>query len=187
MSLAGRYWLTPEGETLAVEGGEHANIAKIVMLNIDNPQDRSKYAQTRNVWKAMTDEEAEIHAGRGVDARVINFFQSSNHPDARLWAVREWGWVRTADSLFNCWLFDDGTLKTIRANKEYWRMQEFGIERGSVITMNEEATGERYLINIERMLHPEATAEALVRVAAGAQFRNPKERKLIANPRIRIE
>ena len=181
----GRYWLTPEGETLDVAGSEHANIAKIVMLNIDNPEDRMAYAPIKNVWKAMTDEEASIHLRRGVDPNVINFFQSAGHPDARIWALREWGWVRTDDSLFNCWILDDQTLDTIRANKRYWMVQRPGLESDTVINVNEEATGERYTLNVERMLNPAATAEALIRVAAGAQFRNPKDRKRIKNPRIR--
>lgn len=157
------------------------------MLNIDNPVDRLKYAPIKKVWQAMTDEEAETHLQRGVDPNVINFFQSVAHPDARIWALREWGWVRTDDNIFNCWIFDDDTLDTIRANKQYWMIQRPAIEKGTTITVNEEATGERYTVNVERMLNPAATAEALIRVAAGAQFRNPRDRKRIKNPRIRTK
>jgi hypothetical protein len=66
-------------------------------------------------------------------------------------------------------------------------VQRPGLESDTVINVNEEATGERYTLNVERMLNPAATAEALIRVAAGAQFRNPKDRKRIKNPRIRTK
>jgi len=170
-SLRDRYWLTPEGP-LAIEGREHAQIVKIIMLDLSG-DDIPEYALIKNVYKPLTEEEVRIHLERGVDPEAVEFLAKGK--DARLWALKRWGWVRTMESQFNCWIFDDDMLDMIRDdNRTYWDSMRPWLDEFTEVYMNEESSGEIYKLKALRMLNPAAQVGALKWTAKGiGRFRNP--------------
>lgn len=175
MGLSGRYWLTPTGETLAVMGGEHANMIKMMLLDLKG-RDRVKFAPIAKTFKPLPPEEAEFHLARGIAPEIIEFLTASAAVDPRKWAIEHWGWVRTADGIFNLWVLNDETLETIRKNREYWVGQQHNIDKYTTAQINEEGTGEIHKVRVRAMLDPGSSRESLTALAKGVRYRNPQIR-----------
>lgn len=170
--LAGKYWLTPDGE-VSVAGTEHANYVKRLMLDL-TPDLYVMYAPVQRTFDGITEEEAQVHRARGVPENVIQFLLDRRDP--RNFAMAEWGWVRTERSTFNSWFFDDATLTMVRDCTGYWRIQRPNIDKDTRIDWNVMAINEVFRVNVVKLLNPEVPATGLIRLSAVEKFKNPGTR-----------
>lgn len=173
--LTGRYWILPNGDTISVEkwGTEHANIAKRILLRIG--ADEGHLAPTHKTFKALTHEERKFFAARGVPKEYLDFF-SKNAPDGRMLALRDLGWIRTAQGIFNVQKFDEDTLAAIQGAKEFWNSQS-KMDANDSVDINEESTGKMFRVKAKALKYAESV-EALKHTGEGVgQWRNPYGRR----------
>jgi len=187
VGLSGRYWITPEGVE-SVAGTEHGNDVKMRMLGLKG-RDRAKYAKLGNHFNALSPEEVEIHRERGVPEEHLAFLTASRTIDPRLWGLREWGWVRVHDSVFNVWEFTQRELDMIQGPNmdKYWYQQRFNLDPHTSVTLHEEGSGDMYSVPVDALRRGtiESIKHAGSRGAKMRMFRNPHPEIWI--PRIRSQ
>jgi hypothetical protein len=116
--LTGKFWITPQG-VVDVSTSEHALYARNFVLGLlGTPRE---IRLDKHFLDPLAPEEARKHRRRGVPADVIKFLGSNG--DARLYVIRERGWVRVRGNAFYLWRLDRPTLRLIRGAAEYWRAQ----------------------------------------------------------------
>lgn len=117
----------------------------------------------------VPEEELELALDRGADPAAISFLSSKKN-DSRLWAVREYGWVRTFRNKFNLWYFDCTTADMVRES-DYWDSQR-QLEPDDKIDVEEIKTGDHYSISVQKLLDggdPEVLKDlAMSRIKDGA-------------------
>ncbi len=130
LDLFGKYWLLPDGEIVDVTTDEHARIARAAMLNLlptTIPYDR--------MFLPLTSAEQRVHAARGVDRARLDFL-STPHPDARVYVIREHGWIRTRGNMFYAWEWNDATLAELLGNKKFWALHPKVNQYTSIVLIN---------------------------------------------------
>lgn len=169
--MRGSYWLTPE--VVSTAGVEHGYIAKLAMLGIERGSpDAHRYVPMPRWHHPLDERTADVFLKRGVLPAAVAFLAQGK--DARLWAMREWGWVRIRDGNFDLWKFDPKTLDVIRSAVDFWR--DSGIDPEERVTVSEESTGDLFTIQAKRLLRRDADPDALKHHAMGVgTFRNPPE------------
>ncbi len=103
MSLTSKYWITPGG-AIELSGREHEWLSTAVMLNM---KDRM-FAPYRWSIDGVPEVELDAALDRDADPNAVHFLRNPKN-DSRLYAVREYGWVRTFKNKFNLWYFDCAT------------------------------------------------------------------------------
>ncbi len=143
--LTDTFWLTKFG-SFQMTGTEHAAFAIGAMLDL--PKDR----RVPNYWTINGIPENELAEAlwRGADPKAVEFL-SDRRNDARLWAMREFGWVRTAKSAWNLWNFDDETAEMVRWNTGYWEFQKKMTEF-DMLDIYEFKTHCEYSISVQKFL-----------------------------------
>lgn len=143
MSLIGKWFLTEE-EDFDVAHSEHVDLAIAAMLLYPK-----KFAP--HLWNVngVPKEELEAALERGADPEAIEFL--SKGKDARLWAVREFGWIRTTKNAWDVWVFDDSAAEIAQKAKAYWRSQ-YSMNQWDMIDVHELKDGCRYQINAKKLL-----------------------------------
>ncbi len=142
MSLIGKWWITEFGD-IDVAGTEHVNVAIASMLLMDRKQAPHAWAV-----RGIPSEEFAFALERGADPEAIEFLRAGK--DARLWMVRELGWIRTARNAWNVWEFGDHVGKIARGAKEYWRSQ-YAMNSFDLIDVNELKTGDRFSVSAKAL------------------------------------
>ncbi len=141
--LSGKWWLTPAG-AYDVGTREHAHYALRDML---------LYPRLPPVqWFGLGVPAAELDAAlaRGADPKAVEYL-SNKARDPRLFAMKEYHWVRTARNVFNLWEFNEATAQTIRAAANYWQAQG-NLGRYEMIDVEEFHNHDRYSISIEKLM-----------------------------------
>ncbi len=148
MSLIGKWWISPEG---SFDGSdvEHMQLATAYMLDL--PKDR----HVPNWWtiRGIPIEELDAAAKRGVSAKTLEFLSNKGN-DARLWVMREFGWVRTAKNKWSVWFFDDATADMVRDAKDYWKFQadQGKMTEHEMLDVYEFKDGCEYSISVQKLL-----------------------------------
>ena len=117
--LTGKYWITPHG-VVDVSASEHALYAKNFMLRLLGTN--YEIPLTKDLFAPMSAADAASHANRGIPKKVLKFLQTSDSDgltDARIYAIRELGWIRIRRSEFYVWRLNDETLLKISRAKKY--------------------------------------------------------------------
>lgn len=166
MSLIGKWWLTEFG-SIDVGHGEHVDIAIASMLLLN--QKRAPHLWNQN---GIPKEELAAAIERGADADAVDFL-SSKGKDARLWVIRELGWIRTARSAWNVWVFDDHVAEIARKAKDYWRSQ-YSMNNYDTIDVTELKTGDRFAVNAKK-LQDGGNPHVLKNLAMGRMVEEEKE------------
>ncbi len=141
--LTGKFWIVPEG-LLELRGGEHNQIAAAVMMAM--PEDRR--VPLHWLVKGIPEAELEAALARGADESALHFLADKKN-DPRLFAMKEYGWVRTMKDKFNLWYFDCETADMVRRSP-YWKMQS--LTGGEMIDVYEFETGDQYTIGVNALL-----------------------------------
>ncbi len=146
--LIGDWWICPEG-AFEMNSSEHAAFAIAYILGM--PKDK----RVPNYWtiRGIPSEEIDAALKRGADPEAVEFIANKRN-DARLWAMREYGWIRTAKNAWNLWYFDDETADIVRDNEGYW---EFQAKTGKMseyemIDIYEFKDGCEYAISVQKLL-----------------------------------
>lgn len=139
------YWLTPAG-AFDMKASEHAQAAAHSMLNM--PADRR--VPMHWMIKGIPEEELVAALERGADPKAVEFL-SNSRGDPRLFALREYGWIRVAKNAFNLWKFDEETVKLIRNAKDYWAAQD-NAGACEMMDVEEFSTGDRFTVSAARLL-----------------------------------
>lgn len=158
--LVDNYWITDLG-SFNMTTSEHAQFAIAVMLNMDIATERVPMRWTN---AGVPPEALDKALERGADPRAVQFL-SAKRNDARLWVLRELGWVRTIKSRFNLWRFDKPTADLIRNAKDYWLGQYKATEH-DMMDVEEFETSENYSISVKRFLEG-GDPKILKRLACG--------------------
>lgn len=164
MSLTSKWWITPGG-AFEVNGREHEWLSTAVMLQLPDRM----FAPYRWSIDGVPEEELELALERGADPAAVRYLENKKH-DSRLYAVREYGWVRTFKNKFNLWYFDCETADMVRKS-DYWDFQR-QLEPDDVIDVEEVKTGDSYSISVQKLLDggdPEVLKDlAMSRVHSGS-------------------
>jgi len=161
----GKWWLTPKGE-IDLTGSDHDYIALLQMLNLERG-DPEAHAFRRRKKQQITSEQAEAALRRGADRKAVEFLMAGFDP--RLWAVREWGWIRVHDGNVELWRFDENTLDLWQKSRRFWGRSTF-----DTFTIGETSTGDLFRLDGRRLQNVSAEPGALKHYATGiGAFRNP--------------
>lgn len=148
MALTEDFWLTDDGSFL-MGGSEHSAFAVAYML--DMPKD----SRVPQWWiiKGIPEIELQKALERGADPKAVEFLSTKKN-DARLYAMREYGWVRTARNKWNLWDFDDETAEVVRDNSGYWKFQadQHRMTEYEMADIYEFKDGCQYSISIKKLL-----------------------------------
>ena len=153
--LHGKYWLTVDG-VADVTVSEHALYARRYMLGVTEGDAGCDMA---DMFRTLRKVEVLQFRRRGVAAGILEFLSQKN-PDPRVYALREYGWVRVRDCRFYLWRLDDHSLQIIRAAKEYWKAQS-NLHPHDVADVIELATDEEFTIPVKRLRSTRMNATAL--------------------------
>ncbi len=166
--LTQKFWLTQEG-SFAMTGTEHADFAIGVMLKMP-PESRVPRS-----WSVDGVPESEIAAAleRGASRSAIDWL-TIKRGDARLYVMKEYGWVRTMKSVWNLWFFDDATADMVRNNSGYWIAQRSSMNQYDLIDVEEFKTRDRYSINVKKLLDG-ARPQVLKNLAMGRSTEDVEE------------
>ena len=141
------FWLTQEG-TYAMGQSEHYMFATEAMLLMPDGEASGRRWQNQGV------PEDALQAGleRGADPRAVEFLRKGG--DARLWAIREYGWIRAAKSKWNLWYFDEKTANLARKNTEYWdyQLRHYMNPKYEMVDVYEFKDGDKYSISCRKLL-----------------------------------
>ena len=141
------WWLTPMG-SFDMGHSEHSQFAGHLMLMLPDNQ----VFQRQWINRGVPEQELETALERGADPKAIEFLRKKY--DTRLWAIREWGWVRTQKNRFNLWVFDKQTADLIRSAKDYWRSQERTMSDHEMMDVEEFGPGrDKYSISVKALLN----------------------------------
>jgi len=154
--LHGKYWLTAEGVADVIVS-EHALYARRRMLSLTEGAPGRGMADT---FRTLRKFEVMQFRRRGVPAGVLRFL-SQEDPDPRVYAIREYGWIRVRDCRFYLWRLDEHTLQIIRAAKEYWKAQS-NLHPHDVVDVIELNTGTEFVVSV-RTLRGKSTRAATLK------------------------
>ncbi len=148
MPLVDKFWITPQG---SFEMGhiEHMDFAIAVMLAMPSTAIVPRWWAIRGIPPT----EIEAALDRGADQAAVRFLENKRN-DARMWAMREYGWIRTAKNAWNLWDFDKATADMVRNSTDYWKFQA---SRGhmteyEMLDIYEFKTGDQFSINARKLL-----------------------------------
>jgi hypothetical protein len=154
------FWLTQDG-TIEQSSSEHAKYARRVMLKLD------EFYPMPKPFDAITKAEARDAAARGIPKKVIAFLEKGGDP--RKWALKEYGWVRTAQNNINLWQLNEETLGLLRD----W-VREFNMDITETFDLEELSTGEEITVNARQLRNAGTTPAALKAYGQGiGRYRNP--------------
>jgi hypothetical protein len=154
----GKYWITPEG-LVDVTLGEHAVYARRVMLKLRPDESLSP----KEMLTPLTAAQRGKYAARGVPKDVLEFLSRPNGDgmvEPRIYAIREYGWVRTRKEGLWVWRQDERTLWLIRDAKEFWARQSHLKGRDGVDVVQLSDRG-KYYLTLRELRDPKLTARAL--------------------------
>lgn len=146
MSLTSKWWLAPDGAVEMV-GNEHVDFAIAALLLMPD----RKYAPRHWNSKGVPPHELDAALARGADSRAVEFLSKRGN-DARLWVIREFGWIRTAKNRWNLWEFGKREAEIARDSKAYWAAQ-YDIKKFDMIEVEEFKTGDQYSINASALFN----------------------------------
>jgi hypothetical protein len=154
------FWLTQDG-MLEQSASEHAKYVRRVMLQLD------EFYPMPRPFDAITKAEAREAAKRGVSKKIIAFLAKGSDP--RKWALKEYGWVRTAQNHINLWELNDETLGLLRT----W-VRALNMDPNETFDLEELATGNEITVSARQLRNFGTTPAALKAYGAGVgRYRNP--------------
>jgi len=140
---------------------EHAKHARRVMLAVD------EFYPIPKPFDNLTKAESREAISRGVPKAIITFLEKGGDP--RKFALKEWGWVRTARNSINVWKLDEDSLRLLRL----W-VKQLNLDPYETFDLEEIATGERLTVNARQLRNAGVTVAALRAYGQGVgRFRNP--------------
>lgn len=155
--LTGKYWITPGG-VIDVSDSEHALYARKIMLGLA-PEDFTY--NVRTMFTPLSARERKKFRSRGVGGDALDFLgQPGNDP--RMFAIREWGWVRTRASAFYLWVLDDAALRLVRGARDFWAGQTQAGARDAIDVL-ELSTGTEFELAVGQVRKAGLGATALRR------------------------
>ena len=163
--LTSKTWITPAGVVELKGASEHEQLAAAVMLRYPEPI-------VPNRWIINGVPEAELDAARARDADPKAVTWLYDKKDARLYALREYGWVRTFKAKWNCWRFDCETAAMVNKSG-YWDTQ-YSLDKYDMIDVEEFDGHDRYSINAMKIIDG-ADPTVLKNLARGRLAASDKE------------
>lgn len=146
MALIEDWWLTPDG-AFKMSTSEHAQFAIATMLKMQVGERVPKYW----LFKGVELPALKLAISRGADPEAVEFL-NNKHSDARLFALKNYGWVRVAKNAFNFWAFDDRTADIIRRATDYWESQYSMSQHHEMIDVYEFKTNDQFAVNVSKLL-----------------------------------
>lgn len=118
--IFGKAWMLPSGHVIDCTGDEHARIARAYMLGISDDEMR-RLLPLDQIHKPLTPEQADRYRDSGIPEDNIRFLMTGASVDPRIFAIREWDWIRTRENKFYAWEWDEKTLLRVILNDDFWK------------------------------------------------------------------
>lgn len=119
--IRSKYWILPCGRVVDVTLSEHALLARARMLGI--PEDiMHECVPINSLFRTLDDEETRDAQDRGSSLSAIEFLLQDN-PDPRVYAIRQWNWIRTRKNAFYARDWATENQRRLLESKEFWAMQ----------------------------------------------------------------
>ena len=144
--LIGKWWLRPGKAAIEVSATEHALVARRVMLGLE--PDAARFTQ-RDMLSALTEAEIAEFRKIGVEQQALEFLCVPNDP--RIFAIREWCWIRVRRDRFYLWKLDAASLRVIRESHSFWSAQPKSDPRDAADIV-ELSSGDEFSLSIRRLL-----------------------------------
>ncbi len=125
------------------------------------------------VIRGIPPEEFALALERDADPKAVQFLEEKR--DARLYALREYGWVRTAKNKWNVWTFDCATAEMVRKS-DYWKAQ-YSFDKYDMLDVEEFKGKDSYSISAQKLLDG-GNPEVLKNLAMGHIVDSDKEEAL---------
>ena len=129
--VRGKHWLLPCGRVVDVTLSEHALYARGKMLNIPEDQIAQKISM-RDLFRRLTPDEALCALVSGADKDCVEYLEEtfetsmilpSSTVDPRVYAIRQWNWIRTRKNAFYARDWCTENQKRVLLSKEFWLKQ----------------------------------------------------------------
>lgn len=143
--IQGKYWITPHG-LVDVTTSEHALYAKNNMLKL--ARTRGEIRLDRTLFSALTSRQIAVHRRRGIPAKVLHFLSVKNDP--RIFAIREYGWIRVRQSGIYVWRLNAAVLRRVRQCTQFWEGQR-QLRKSDVVTVWEIASHDCFNITVREL------------------------------------
>jgi len=107
---------------------------------------------------ALSAQGREYLISLGANADFIDWFEAQRHPDARLYALDNLGWIRVKGDDFETWVFDEDAHRRI-VDAEFWEHEddpealEISTEE---VAIEERSTGELYYVPLYALFRLDA-------------------------------
>lgn len=125
LDVIGKCWVTHSG-VVDVSGDEHARFARGTMLNIPPERIKSEIP-IHTIFKQMTESDAKYYEELGVSRFPLDFLKSGNERgfvDPRVYAIKNYDWIRTVDDQFYAWDWNEDTIKRLMSCDEFWKKHQ---------------------------------------------------------------
>lgn len=131
--VTGKAWILPCGRVVDVTLSEHALLARARMLDIPESEMHQRIPIT-SLFERLRPDEA-LNALAGADPKCVAFLEEtcetsmelpSSSVDPRVYAIRQWDWIRTRKNLFYARQWCTTTQRRLLNSKEFWQLQPLG-------------------------------------------------------------
>ena len=122
--ITGRCWIKPDGSVIDTSDDEHARIARGVMLGIPEDEIR-RTIHLDGMFSPLAPEQARYWLERGAHPEAVAFLclPSGESIDPRLWAIREWSWIRQRGNAFYAWIWTLEAKSILSNSDDFWKRQ----------------------------------------------------------------
>ncbi len=119
LDVRGKFWITQEGVVIDCSADEHARIARAHMLGISADKMNTEIPLNK-IFSPLTKIEVFGYRDRGISQFCLDFL-SQDHPDPRIYAIKNWSWIRTRENVFYAWEWDETALLRLLFNENFWK------------------------------------------------------------------
>lgn len=118
--LTGKFWIIDRSCCIDVTCSEHALYARNYMLRLLGTP--GEIVLNKRLFHALTKRELAFHKERKMTGDVLAFL-SQKKSDARIYAIENYGWIRTRQKNFYLWQINATAWLRIRRSKDFWKHQ----------------------------------------------------------------
>lgn len=124
LEFIGKFWIKPDSTCIDVSCSEHARVAKAVMLGVGS-DDINREVPLNTIFKPLTNEQAEMYLDRNVNLDAVRFLCSDDEfVDPRVFAIRNYRWIRTNGCDFYAWSWTDHAREILSKCDDFWNQQK---------------------------------------------------------------
>lgn len=122
----GKFWLLPNNDIIDCSTSEHAFYARARMLGLDIDEAHKKIP-IDTIFSPLNKHDADFYRECGAKDDALEFLINTTNRervDPRVYAIREYGWIRAVANKFYAWEWDAVAIARLMAADAFWKYQD---------------------------------------------------------------